>query len=399
MGWASTIRSSASSRSSRRGRNVFPGGGPSTGHFYRANGSIVLRSPTTVTTVAFDLLVDDRNGTAACRMVGTATPAVLQRRGSPAAASGLRLASLPCGSPSPAGSRCASGTGTSTVGVWRTVLGGRPVVVKRLGAPGRARPAGAERPAALRLLAARRGRRHRAGRPRRDPGTAGAPAHLGRGGRRGHHPGPGLGRGRRQQRPVLRGLAGPVRRRRPGRARVAGARPAARPDGAGRAPRRLADPRPDHRRRRRRPPLAAPRRAARRARRAAAGGPARRPGPGEPARPRRRRRGRDRLGHASAAGRSEPTSGSSCSVRGRSSSRCSTPICSASRTGWRPATRPRRGRASPPYCTALSRAEWALARVAGGEGALAGKYRHPAVAPYLRSLQRQFPQIEELVGG
>ena len=48
--------------------------------------------------------------------------------------------------------------------------------------------------------------------------------------------------------------------------------------------------------------------------------------------------------------------------------------------------------------TALSRAEWALARVAGGEGALAGKYRHPAVAPYLRSLQRQFPQIEALVG-
>ena len=48
--------------------------------------------------------------------------------------------------------------------------------------------------------------------------------------------------------------------------------------------------------------------------------------------------------------------------------------------------------------TALSRAEWALARVAGGEGALAGKYRHPAVAPHLRALQRQFPQIEELVG-
>ena len=44
--------------------------------------------------------------------------------------------------------------------------------------------------------------------------------------------------------------------------------------------------------------------------------------------------------------------------------------------------------------TALSRAEWALARVAGGEGALAGKYRHPAVAPYLRALQRQFGQIE-----
>ena len=47
--------------------------------------------------------------------------------------------------------------------------------------------------------------------------------------------------------------------------------------------------------------------------------------------------------------------------------------------------------------TALSRAEWALARVAGGEGALAGKYRHPAVAPYLRALQRQFAQIEALL--
>ncbi len=48
--------------------------------------------------------------------------------------------------------------------------------------------------------------------------------------------------------------------------------------------------------------------------------------------------------------------------------------------------------------TALGRAEWALARVAGGEGALAGKYRHPAVAPHLRALQRLFPQIEALLG-
>ena len=47
--------------------------------------------------------------------------------------------------------------------------------------------------------------------------------------------------------------------------------------------------------------------------------------------------------------------------------------------------------------TALSRAEWALARVAGGEGALAGKYRHPAVAPHLRALQRQSPQVEALL--
>lgn len=49
--------------------------------------------------------------------------------------------------------------------------------------------------------------------------------------------------------------------------------------------------------------------------------------------------------------------------------------------------------------TALGRAEWALARVAGGEGALAGKYRHPSVAPHLRALQRLFPQVERLVEG
>ncbi len=48
--------------------------------------------------------------------------------------------------------------------------------------------------------------------------------------------------------------------------------------------------------------------------------------------------------------------------------------------------------------TALCRAEWALARVSEGEGALAGKFRHPAVAPYLLSLQRQFPHLEALVG-
>ena len=48
--------------------------------------------------------------------------------------------------------------------------------------------------------------------------------------------------------------------------------------------------------------------------------------------------------------------------------------------------------------TALNRAEWALERVAGGEGALANKFRHPAVAPHLRTLQRQYPLIETLLG-
>lgn len=47
--------------------------------------------------------------------------------------------------------------------------------------------------------------------------------------------------------------------------------------------------------------------------------------------------------------------------------------------------------------TVMTRADWALARVAGGEGALAAKYRHPAVAPHLRALQRQFPLIEALL--
>jgi hypothetical protein len=48
--------------------------------------------------------------------------------------------------------------------------------------------------------------------------------------------------------------------------------------------------------------------------------------------------------------------------------------------------------------TALTRAEWALARVAGGEGALAAKFRHPSVAPHLRVLQRQADSIESLLG-
>lgn len=49
--------------------------------------------------------------------------------------------------------------------------------------------------------------------------------------------------------------------------------------------------------------------------------------------------------------------------------------------------------------TVFARAEWVLARVAPGEGALANKYRHPAVAPYLRALQNQLPIIEALLEG
>ncbi|MGN6251776.1 MAG: phosphotransferase [Marmoricola sp.] len=47
--------------------------------------------------------------------------------------------------------------------------------------------------------------------------------------------------------------------------------------------------------------------------------------------------------------------------------------------------------------TVLPRAEWALARVAPGEGPLEAKLRHPAVAPTLRSLQRHLPDLEALL--
>jgi hypothetical protein len=47
--------------------------------------------------------------------------------------------------------------------------------------------------------------------------------------------------------------------------------------------------------------------------------------------------------------------------------------------------------------TAMGRAEWALARVAHGEGALAAKFRHPSVAPYLRALERVSGEVEALL--
>ncbi|MDT9592428.1 phosphotransferase [Nocardioides zeae] len=47
--------------------------------------------------------------------------------------------------------------------------------------------------------------------------------------------------------------------------------------------------------------------------------------------------------------------------------------------------------------TIVNRAEWVLARAAAGEGALAGKFRHPSVAPTLRVLQRQYAHLEALL--
>lgn len=47
--------------------------------------------------------------------------------------------------------------------------------------------------------------------------------------------------------------------------------------------------------------------------------------------------------------------------------------------------------------TVMTRADWALARVVQGEGALAGKFRHPAVAPHLRALQRRATDVGALL--
>ncbi len=290
------------------------------------------------------------------------------------------------------------GTGTSTVGVWRTVLGGRPVVVKRLGAPAEHDPAELSDPRhfaywrrAADVVTARVALDTTPG--LRAPGLTSveedaegitlvqdwvedaANSGLFCALALGRFAGADLGDHPWLARDQLRDRLARVERRGgwPTLARTTVADVA------------------DHLWRRRE-------RAARRARRAAAGGPARRPGPGEPARPRRRRRARDRLGAPSGTG---PV-GADLGLFMLGAREEFEPLLDAYLLGLPDglATREQaaQGARVTAVLTALSRAEWALARVAGGEGALAGKYRHPAVAPYLRSLQRQFPQIEALVG-
>lgn len=48
--------------------------------------------------------------------------------------------------------------------------------------------------------------------------------------------------------------------------------------------------------------------------------------------------------------------------------------------------------------TVLTRADWALSRVAPGDGPLAAKFRHPAVAPHLAAVERQLPHLQALIG-
>ena len=88
-------------------------------------------------------------------------------------------------------------------------------------------------------------------------------------------------------------------------------------------------------------------------------------------------------GRTSAADRSVPTSATSPSRRGRRS----TPSWRRTSPRSRPAlATPEQvvtGARVMAVYTALTRLDWALARVADGEGALAGKFRHPSVAPYI----------------
>ena len=149
------------------------------------------------------------------------------------------------------------GSGPSTVGVWRTQLGGQPLAVKRLARPVPGDPPELSDPTHFAYW-----------RREADVAESGAgpvdtrPARTGdrrRGGRRGHHADLRLGRGGGHQRAVRRPRARPVRRRRPRRPPVARARPAPPADHAGGAPRRVAHPRPYQRRRPRRQPLVTPR--------------------------------------------------------------------------------------------------------------------------------------------
>jgi hypothetical protein len=45
------------------------------GHFFRLGGTLVLHNASVVTTVVFDMFLDDRNNTGLCFFRGTAVPA------------------------------------------------------------------------------------------------------------------------------------------------------------------------------------------------------------------------------------------------------------------------------------------------------------------------------------
>ena len=257
--------------------------------------------------------------------------------------------------------------------------------IKRLAAPGRARPRRAERPPALRLLAARGRRGHLRDRRRRPPGCAA------RSTRRSRRTSTGITivqdwvEDAAEQRAVRRARHGPVRRRRP-RRRAAGSPATSCADRMDRVERRggwttlarttVADV-ADHlwQRREHHP---------RRARRADPGAAARRPGPGQPARAGGRRGGRDRLGHA----RHGPV-GADLGYYSLSAREEFEPLLDAYLIGLPDGLATRDevalgARVTAVY-TVLSRAEWALARVAGGR---ARSPRSTATRPWRRTCGR-----------
>jgi hypothetical protein len=61
------------STSSSTVATIGPGGG-SDGHFFRLGGTMVVHKDTAVTTVVFDLFLDDRGGAGICLFRGTAVP-------------------------------------------------------------------------------------------------------------------------------------------------------------------------------------------------------------------------------------------------------------------------------------------------------------------------------------
>ena len=97
------------------------------------------------------------------------------------------------------------------------------------------------------------------------------------------------------------------------------------------------------------------------------------------------------------AARSAPTSATSRSPPARTSSPLVEAYVAALPAGLASTDDVRTGARVMAVYTALTRLDWALARVADGEGALAGKFRHPSVAPYIRAMQRQVDQIEALL--
>ena len=180
-----------------------------------------------------------------------------------------------------------------------------------------------------------------------------------------------------------------LRRRRPGRGAVAGHRPAAHPARPRRAARRLAHAGPDADGRHRRAPVEPPRVVAGAVRRPAGCRPARRPGRRPTCRSATAATRWPSTGRTSGPGRWVPTWATSRCPRARGSRRCSTPTSTGCPQGLATREQAELGAQVTAVYTALTRVDWALGRVAEGEGALAGKFRHPAVAPYIVAMQRQ----------